>query len=324
LRSCSPGSAEDKMDRKYTVITKALTRKYNTRPVVNNLNLRVTTGEVFGLLGPDGAGKTTTILMLLGLIEPTSGNALVCGYNPVTEPIQVKRTVGYISEQTGFYEDMTVGQNLRFISEVNRIPNKEIDKNIDEALETVGIRELAEQQVKKLSVSQKRNLGIADAIVKKPALLILDEPTAGLNAEAAESICELVSGLSGPGTTVIIASSQLYKMQKLCSRVGIMSNGKLVIEASTVHMSLKSGEGHYRIDIETKVLTPDVINRVKTIKEVIETDVRENNLMVTARSDIRSELSRIMSLANLPVLQMKIFRLSLNDIYMKYFRDKEQ
>lgn len=311
------------MEKKYIVITKDLTKKYNGKAVVNKLNLRIAEGDAFGLLGHPGAGKTTAILMLLGLTKPSSGDALVCGYNPAIETVKVKRLVGYLPEQSGFYNNLTARQNLEYIAEINRVPYKGIDKDINEVLEAVGIRNLADEKVGKFSTSMKRLLAIADALIKKPGLVILDEPLTGLDPDGKERITELITRLPELGTTVILASHQLYQMQKLCTRIGIISDGKIVVEGSVEYLGLQQSEGRYRIEIETKGPTPQLLTRIRDVKGVIDVETRENHLMLTTKADVRSELSRIMALSNLPLLQMKITQFNLNDIYNKYFRDKE-
>ena len=160
------------MSEKLAIETQDLTKRYDGVTVVDRLNLHVRENEVFGLLGPNGAGKTTTILMLLGLTEPASGTARVCGFNSIRDPLKVKRLVGYLPEKVGFYENLTPRENLRFIAELNNIGYAEANRRADEVLEMIGLTDRANQTVGKFSRGMKQRLGIADVLIKKPKVAL--------------------------------------------------------------------------------------------------------------------------------------------------------
>jgi ABC-2 type transport system ATP-binding protein len=311
------------MDNNYIIETKDLTKKYDGTPVVNGLNLHVEEGEVFGLLGPNGAGKTTTILMLLGLTEPFSGSASVCGFNPSRQPLQVKRLTGYMPEKVGFYENMTARENLRFIAELNNIPYKEIDDRANELMKAVGIQEVADEKVGKYSKGMKQRLGIADVLIKNPKLAILDEPTSGLDPDGIVHITELIGNLPKRGTSVILSSHQLYQVQKICNRVAIIAKGKLVVEGSIAELGKKAAGSRCEIEVETKGPTPALVESIEKLATVSRVDVRGDTLLVCADIDLRPDLAKIVVQSNLPLIQMKIQQLNLDDIYMKYFQEKE-
>lgn len=155
--------------------TKDLTKKYGDFVAVDSLNLVVKQGEVFGLLGPNGAGKTTTILMLLGLTEPTSGRVKVLGFNPARQPLSIKSHAGYIPDQVGFYDELTARENLTYIARLNGLSRQESIQRIDEALERVGLTQVAEHSVKTFSRGMRQRLGVADVLIKNPQLIIMDE-----------------------------------------------------------------------------------------------------------------------------------------------------
>ncbi|MCX8092217.1 MAG: ABC transporter ATP-binding protein [Verrucomicrobiae bacterium] len=209
--------------------TEGLTRRYGAQTAVDGLTLEIQEGEIFGFLGPNGAGKTTTILMLLGLTEPTAGRARVLGVDPTHDPLLIKRQVGYLPENVGFYDDMTGRENLRFMAELNRIPEDRARAKIEEALTIVGLNGEGDKLVGAYSRGMRQRLGIAELLIKDPKLLILDEPTLGLDPDGVNKMLDLISSLNRErGITVMLSSHQLEQVQRICHRVGIMIKGRLV------------------------------------------------------------------------------------------------
>jgi ABC-2 type transport system ATP-binding protein len=212
-----------------TVIeTHELTKRYGSQIAVNRLNLQVQRGEIFGFLGPNGAGKTTTFLMLLGLSEPTTGSARVCGFDPTREPLQVKRVVGYLPENVGFYDDMTAVQNLRYVARLNGIQDGALHGKIAEVLDRVGLLAEGEKRVGAYSRGMRQRLGIAEVLMKNPQVVFLDEPTLGLDPDGTLKMLEMIRGLSRErGITVFFSSHLLDQVQRISDRVGIMLQGNL-------------------------------------------------------------------------------------------------
>ncbi len=211
----------------YVIETNELTKRYGEQIAVNRLSLQVRRGEIFGFLGPNGAGKTTTFLMLLGLSEPTSGTAQVCGFNPTREPLRVKRVVGYLPESVGFYEDMTAYDNLRYVARLNGLWNGA--ERIERALAQVGLLEEARKRVGAYSRGMRQRLGIAELLIKEPQAVFLDEPTLGLDPDGTLKMLDMISGLSRDrNITVFFSSHQLDQVQRISARVGIMLRGNLV------------------------------------------------------------------------------------------------
>jgi ABC-2 type transport system ATP-binding protein len=211
--------------------TDALTKKYNGEVAVNRLSFNVMEGEIFGFLGPNGAGKTTTLLMLLGLTEPTSGKARVLGINPIREPIKVKGMIGYLPENTGFYNDLNASQTLRFIADLNRLSREVADERIENALTMVGLDSEAEKKVGAYSRGMRQRLGIAELLIKEPQVAFLDEPTLGLDPDATNWMMELIAQLcKEKKMTVLLSSHLLHLVQRVCHRVGIMINGAMVAQ----------------------------------------------------------------------------------------------
>jgi len=209
--------------------TEGLTRRYGLQTAVDGLSLDINDGEIFGFLGPNGAGKTTTILMLLGLTEPTAGRARVLGFNPAHDPLQIKRQVGYLPENVGFYDDLTGRENLRYMARLNQLPEGQAGAQIESALATVGLNGEGDKLVGAYSRGMRQRLGIAELLIKDPKLLILDEPTLGLDPDGTNKMLDLIVSLSRDrGITVMLSSHQLEQVQRICTRVGIMIKGKLV------------------------------------------------------------------------------------------------
>ena len=211
--------------------TDTLTKKYNGEVAVNRLSFNVMEGEVFGFLGPNGAGKTTTLLMLLGLTEPTSGKARVLGIDPIREPIKVKGMIGYLPENTGFYNDLNAGQTLRFIADLNGLSKDAADERIENALAMVGLDSEAEKKVGAYSRGMRQRLGIAELLIKEPQVAFLDEPTLGLDPDATNWMMELIARLcKEKKMTVLLSSHLLHLVQRVCHRVGIMIKGNMVAQ----------------------------------------------------------------------------------------------
>src|SRR5512134_252950 len=196
--------------------TKDLTKRYGDFVAMDHLNLTVKEGEVFGLLGPNGAGKTTTILMLLGLTEPTEGQVRVLGFDPSRQPLSVKARVGYMPDQVGFYDELTARENLAYIGKLNAIPRTEVGRRIDEVLERVRLEDVADKPVATFSRGMRQRLGLADVLIKRPQLIIMDEPTQGLDPELAHEFLDLIHSLKAEGTTIMLSSHLLHQVQAIC------------------------------------------------------------------------------------------------------------
>jgi ABC-2 type transport system ATP-binding protein len=310
------------MGEKIVLEAKDLTKTYNGTTVVDHLNLHVSEEEVFGLLGPNGAGKTTTILMLLGLTEATSGSASVYGYDPSREPLKVKRLIGYLPENVGFYDNLTARENLKFIAELNNIGEAEANRKIDELLELVGIAQVGNLTVGKFSRGMRQRLGIADVLIKNPKIAFLDEPTIGLDPEGINQITELIASLPKMGTTVILSSHQLYQVQKVCHSIGILSKGRMVVEGSIDTLGRETlAKGQYHIEVETAEPNPRLINLISKVPGVKKVEVKGKLIHVNADSDLRAQISKVVVQNNMPLIHMDMQKFSLDEIYMKYFRE---
>ena len=212
----------------HVIEVKNLTKKYGDFTAVDHVNYTVEEGEIFGLLGHNGAGKTTTILMLLGLIAPTEGTAVVNGVDVIEQPLQSRRNVGLLPENAGFYENLTARQNLQFYAELADVPEKAASERIEKLIDQVGLGGKREVKVAAYSRGMRQRLGIAQSLVRDPKILILDEPTQGIDPEGTRDLRELIRNLSKrDGKTVIFTTHVLYEVNKLCDRVAIMKQGTI-------------------------------------------------------------------------------------------------
>jgi ABC-2 type transport system ATP-binding protein len=229
--------------------TSNLTKRYGSFTAVNRLSLRVKRGEVFGLLGPNGAGKTTTILMLLGLTEPSAGTARVLGMDPARHPLEVKRRVGYLPDAVGFYDRLSARANLRYTARLNGMNPNDAMPLIDGLIEQVGLADAADQRVGTYSRGMRQRLGIADALVKDPEVLILDEPTMAIDPSGVAEILELIERLVHERALGVLLSSHLLaQAQGICDRVGIFLAGRMIAEGTVPELAKRAGDASLSLD----------------------------------------------------------------------------
>jgi len=305
------------------VETTNLTKRYREKLAVNSLNLTVEEGEVFGFLGPNGAGKTTTILMLLGLTEPTGGQVSVCGFNPTRESIEVKKRVGYLPENPGFYDDISARENLLYMARLNRIPEDEARRRTAQVLDQVGLPDDGRRLVKEFSRGMKQRLGIAEVLVKEPKAVILDEPTLGIDPDGAIRILELITNLNREhGLTVLLSSHQLHQVQQICSRVGIIVKGKLIVQGEMDKLGkaiLKGREWNFLLEVSGN--TDGLERDLQSIPGVDEVEKRTHGWFLRCTADVRAEVVSLVARKGVQLLQLRSEDPTLEEIYLKYFRE---
>ncbi|MDR7555036.1 MAG: ABC transporter ATP-binding protein [Armatimonadota bacterium] len=300
--------------------TQGLTKRYGAFTAVDNLTLRVYAGEVFGLLGPNGSGKTTTILMLLGLTEPTSGTARVLGEDPARNPLAVKRRVGYLPDSVGFYDELTAVENLVYTARLNGLRGREADERIDEVLARMGLADVAHKPVGTFSRGMKQRLGLAEILLKRPQVAILDEPTAGLDPHAAHEFLDLIRGLRADGLTVLLSSHLLHQVQAVCDRVGLFNKGKMVLEGTVEELARRVLGGAYRISVE--VTGDDNLEAALAGLPGVVRVHRERPGLYTldTQADLRGEVARRIASTRANLLGITIAQPSLDEVYEKYFQ----
>lgn len=310
----------------YLLETVDLCKKYGDLVAVDNLNLRVEEGIVYGLLGPNGAGKTTTILMLLGLTEPTSGQALVNGYEPCRNPIKVKSMVGYLPDNVGFYDELTGEENLLYTAALNGIVRDEANRRIKQALKRVGMSHAGHKKVGEYSRGMRQRLGIADVLVKDPKLIIMDEPTLGIDPEGIQELLSFIKDLAKQdGRTILLSSHLLHQIQQVCDKVGILVKGKLIASGTIkdLEQQLLSQE---QMELELKAVPWDEkLGSICAATDGVTKINWQNDLLILqCHRDIREDLVKELITNDYCPTHLTLRGVSLDSIYLRYFHKEEE
>jgi ABC-2 type transport system ATP-binding protein len=298
-----------------------LTKRYGASVAVDSLSLDIHRGEVFGLLGPNGAGKTTTILMLLGLTEPTSGSALVDGMDPTRHPLRVKSRVGYLPDEVGFYENISGRDNLLYTADLNRLSRTEGRRRIDELLALVGLSDVADRKVGGYSRGMRQRLGLADALVKQPSILILDEPTVNIDPEGVRELLALVARLSvEQGVTVLLSSHLLHQVEQVCDRIGIFVAGRLVALGTVDDLATDLDQWVLVVGVEGIADPAGLLRTVDGVRDVRDDDGR---LVLDAARDVRREIQLAVAAQGGYLTELTRRGADLDTIYHRYFHDPD-
>tara|TARA_R110001583_G_scaffold43178_11_gene137284 strand:- start:2709 stop:3683 length:975 start_codon:yes stop_codon:yes gene_type:complete len=309
-----------------------LTKKYGGYVAVDNLSLSIKKGEIFGLLGPNGAGKSTTILMLLGLTQFDSGSVNVCGIDTSRYPLEVKKKVGYLPEDVGFYNEYTGLQNLLYVARLNNIPSEQAKHTALDILAQVGLEDAKDNKVSSYSRGMRQRLGLADVLIKNPEVIILDEPTLGLDPEGVKKFLQLIVGLSRKkGITVLFSSHHLHQIQQVCDRVGIFVKGKLLAEGKISSLAEQLfTKNTFTLEGGISLINDDVGKNPKPIKEltdrltglkgVAKVDFKDNHFTVESQNDVSHELSRLIVESGYGLSHLIKKEYGLDDIYHQYFQ----
>lgn len=304
--------------------TRGLTKRYGDLVAVDALDLSVKSGEVFGLLGPNGSGKTTTILMLMGLTEPTAGRVRVLNLDPVRKPLSVKARVGYLPERIGFYEELTARENLIYIAKLNGLRRSEAYSRIDEGLARVSLSQAADRPVATFSRGMRQRLGVADVLIKRPELVIMDEPTQGLDPEGAREFLDIIRHLKAEGITILLSSHLLYQVQSVCDRVGLFYQGRMVLVGTVKELAQRVLGRAYHIRLEADGPRPALEQALRGLPGVVRVESTDTNTYeLEARKDLRTEAARAVLEADGRLLSLDFEEPSLDDIYAQYFREVE-
>jgi len=305
----------------------ALGKRYGELKAVDNLDLTIDKGEVFGLLGPNGAGKSTTILMLLGLTEPSQGAVRVCGFDPTRQPLEVKKRVGYLPDDVGFYDDRSGLENLLFTAQLNRIPKAEALRRAAQLLDQVGLTADAQKRAGAYSRGMRQRLGLADVLIKNPPIIILDEPTLGIDPQGVREFLDLIVRLSKEqGITVLLSSHHLHQVQQVCDRVGLFVGGRLIADGNIDALSTKLfALEPFMVEAGVSTLDQNDIDSLtelfRQIPEVRSVSHTGEIFRIACTRDQTSAVARtvITHGYSLNLLQKK--RYGLDEIYHRYFEN---
>lgn len=302
---------------------KNLVKRYGDHVAVNNLSFTVEEGQIYGFLGPNGAGKSTTMNIITGYLASTEGEVLINGHNILEEPEEAKKCIGYLPELPPVYTDMTVLEYLKFVAELKKIPKDQRKKQILEVMNLVKITDMQNRLIKNLSKGYRQRVGLAQAVLGYPPIIILDEPTVGLDPKQIIEIRDLIKSL-GKKHTVILSSHILSEVRAVCDYVLIISHGKLVASDTPDNLErLAAGSNNLLMKVKGE---KDTIRKgLETIEGVTDVEMSydsdeelwKTKLSVQENVDIREKVFYAMAKANCPIYEMQVKRVSLEDVFLE-------
>lgn len=300
-----------------------LVKKYGDHTAVDHLSFQIEKGKIYGFLGPNGAGKSTTMNMITGYIASTEGKVMIDGHDILEEPEAAKKCIGYLPEMPPLYFDMTVLEYMKFAADLKKIPRNQKDKQIKEVMDMVKITDMKDRLIKNLSKGYRQRVGLAQAILGYPEVIILDEPTVGLDPKQIIEIRDLIKGLKQKHT-VILSSHILSEVRAVCDYVLIISHGKLVASdtpdnlerlaagSNSLLMKIKGEKDTIRKALET-------IEGVTGVETSYDSDEKlwKTKLSIQENVDIREKVFYAMAKANCPIYEMQVKRVSLEDVFLE-------
>ena len=304
-----------------------LVKKYGSHVAVDDLSLTVEPGKIYGFLGPNGAGKSTTMNIITGYLAATSGEVKINGFDVLKQPEEAKKCVGYLPELPPLYMDMTVKEYLDFVAELKKIPAKEKMKNIKEVLEMTKTTQVENRLIKNLSKGYKQRVGIAQALIGMPEIIILDEPTVGLDPKQIIEIRQLIKEL-GKNHTVILSSHILSEISEVCEYIFIISRGQLAAEGTEKQL-VEQMAGENNLELEIKGDKDKVKERIESLEDVFEYEFAEseteNIVRLKIKSDrdvdLREKIFYICAENDLPIMEMSFKQKTLEDIFIELTKD---
>ena len=300
-----------------------LVKKYVDHTAVDHLSFQIEKGKIYGFLGPNGAGKSTTMNMITGYIASTEGKVMIDGHDILEEPEAAKKCIGYLPEMPPLYFDMTVLEYMKFAADLKKIPRNQKDKQIKEVMDMVKITDMKDRLIKNLSKGYRQRVGLAQAILGYPEVIILDEPTVGLDPKQIIEIRDLIKSLKQKHT-VILSSHILSEVRAVCDYVLIISHGKLVASdtpdnlerlaagSNSLLMKVKGEKDTIRKDLETIEGVTGVEMSYDSDEELWKTKVS-----IQENVDIREKVFYAMAKANCPIYEMQVKRVSLEDVFLE-------
>lgn len=304
-----------------------LTKKYGNHVAVDHLSFKVEKGQIYGFLGPNGAGKSTTMNMLTGYLAATEGKVTINGKDIQKEPEEARKSIGYLPELPPLYTEMTVAEYLKFVAELKKVPRQERSRQIEEVMEMTRITDMSSRLIKNLSKGYRQRVGLAQAILGYPEVIILDEPTVGLDPKQIIEIRDLIKRL-GETHTIILSSHILSEVSAVCDHIMIIAQGKLVASDSPEGLErLMSGSGELKLEIKgdsERIL--HILNALEQVEAVHMAGPGENGsvkLSVLSKedADVREQVFFALAEARLPIMELRRIKKSLEDIFLELTAD---
>ena len=304
-----------------------LVKKYGSHMAVNHLNFTIEKGRIYGFLGPNGAGKSTTMNMITGYIASTEGEILIDGHNILEEPEEAKKKIGYLPEIPPLYVDMTVSEYLKFVAELKSIPKEKRSGNINEVMSTTKLQSVKDRLIKNLSKGYRQRVGLAQALLGYPEIIILDEPTVGLDPKQIIEIRDLIKSL-GNKHTVILSSHILSEVSAVCDHVLIIDKGKLVASDTPENLSkVMAGANSLELTVKGKEeVIRKALDMVENIGELVYhqsmiKDACDFTVKIAGNQDMRENIFFALAEVKCPILKMQSSNMSLEEVFLKLTDD---
>ncbi|SHE62807.1 ABC-2 type transport system ATP-binding protein [Fodinibius roseus] len=298
-----------------------LVKDYRDTRAVDHLDLEIEKGEIYGLLGPNGAGKTTVILTLLGLTEPTAGRVTVKGYNATSEPIRVKTVTSYLPDEVGFSGSSTGLESLVYTAMLNRVPREEAIESAKELLDIVGLGAVGDQKTKTYSKGMIQRLGLADVLITEPEIIVLDEPTIGIDPKGINEFLDMIRSWSKEqGITVLLCSHLLHQVQKICDRVGILVEGQLLAEGDIHELADELfGDREASITAEVDPVTDSLIRELKQTESIRTVERDGETIRIRGKREAAPLISQTIVRNGGDLYRLSYKEYGLDEIYQYYF-----
>ena len=305
----------------YSIETKSLTKSFGDVTAVNNISLSVKNGEIFGFLGPNGAGKSTTIMILTTLLKPTSGQALISGFDVATNAKQVRQNIGYVQQETTVDEYLTGRENLLLQAKLNHIPKNEIDKRIDEILTLIELTDKQDKTVVTYSGGMRKRLDIAGGLLHRPKVLFLDEPTVGLDIQTRRKIWQYIKKIHDEfKMTIFLTTHYMEEADQLCDRIGIIDDGKIQVIDSPENLKKAMGNEVISIIFEEGENRDSFLSELEKIEFVNKINKDESKLTLFASNgtEVIPKIFYISSKLNIKITSISLTQPTLDDVFISY------
>lgn len=309
------------MDKHTVLETKGLTKEYaGNMTAVKNLDLTLSRGEVFGMLGPNGSGKTTTILMLLGLSEPTSGDITILERDPRRRPLEIKRHVAFMPDNVGFYLENTGYENLDYALKFLGLSAEERHRKIDSVIRVMGLTGREHEKVKSYSHGMRRRLGLAEVLAKQPEIAILDEPIQGLDPESIQEFLLLIQKLKKDGITILLSSHQLNEVQSVCDRVGLFYRGEMKICGTVEELSKQIMGGSFQVHVRSTSKLSHIKKALDQLSEVkgIASD-ESGSFLIECSGKVSHVIAKKLITSGVDLSELSYRRHTLDEVYRSYY-----
>jgi gliding motility-associated transport system ATP-binding protein len=305
-----------------------LTKRYAAKTAIESMSFEVQKGEILGFLGPNGAGKTTTMRIITGYMPASAGSVQVDGYDVFNNPLDVRRRIGYLPENPPLYPEMSVAGYLRFVAKIKGVSKDRLDSDVSRVMDRASVTDVKDRIIAKLSKGYKQRVGLAQALINDPPVLILDEPTIGLDPKQIHEVRELIKELAG-NHTVVLSTHILPEVEQTCHRVIIIDRGKIVAVDTPQNLRLQL-QGAERVFVEVEGPSAEITARLKSMPGVVDVRTLEVSngrhrfqIEGELRKDIRSDLARAIVQNGWGLLELQSATMSLEDIFLKLITAEE-